>query len=90
MGIVCYKQNGYSNDNFDDKEFFENKDELESIPVGCVLPAFLVGGWADTPGKNMGPGSRTVSNIIPRGQTNTYENITLSQTSFAGCNKPFR
>ena len=39
------------------------------------------------PRRNMGAGSQTGSDIIhilPCGQTNTCENITLSQTSFAG------
>ena len=44
--------------------------QQESIPVGCVPPAFLVREGVCPP--------------PPRGQINTCENITLPQTLFAG------
>ena len=45
----------------------------------------------DPPGRDMGPGSQTGSDIIqrppPRGLTTAFENIALPQTSFSGGNK---
>ena len=46
----------------------------------------------DPPGRDMGPGSQTGSDIIqrlppPRGLTTAFKNIALPQTSFSGGNK---
>ena len=45
----------------------------------------------DPPGRDMGPGSQTGSDIIqrppPRGLTTAFENIALPQMSFSGGNK---
>ena len=45
---------------FDIKSYVQFHSQQESIPVGCIPPAFLI------PGRNMGPGSQTGSDIIQR------------------------
>ena len=60
--------------------FVKNYAKQESIPVGCVLPAFLIGGGGRP------PCGETPLDRRPHPRTNNCEYITLPQTSFADSN----
>ena len=64
-----------------------NKTKQECIPVGCVPPASVAisGGWCLPFGRGGGSAHPPWMQTPPRGKTNTCENITFPQTSFAGC-----
>ena len=86
----------YVNKYFTTRNYFTKQ---ESIPVGCIPPAFLILGglptetpwtetpqtetlWTENPGRNMGPGNQTGSDIIQRppcGQTDTCETLPCPQ-----------